>query len=450
MPTTETGDGSIPVAAAAASPSQHNLAHIGQQQKGECAATVGLPGRREAESLQPLFPNPHLPPPLIVEGRNSGQSTSEKLSLVRRETKSQESRSCIVHGHDLMEKKQRQSVPLGTQRSPSVETLARKQESDLQREGGEAPLAAPEGAADPLRSSVSVDPFLAAALLRHLAHTQDKKNPQLISGLLASVALAATRFGQQQQHQMRQQCSTRLEKNCSLLVDGSEKSCFSTAEASMNVIPGCDKHAISANVAASTIQTADVGAASAAVAVNRQYGFAMGTHELCKSRTVSALAAAVVVNDHGENLFSCNRMSYTPLIKTSREQPQAEELKTTAKTLPEAQESARTGQRPLGAVIVPTGLDTIEMLRRRGLHKSLEFVTSPWSSFISQFGRVIDVDMDGARLSSNRRLAARDRSVEKGFLPAGAEITRIVTRREASRRYALVHADLSLRNACFS
>lgn len=350
-----------------------------------------------------------------------------------------------------MEEKQRQSEPLGTQRSPSVETLDRKQENDLQRQGGEAALATPEGAADPLRSSVSVDPFLAAALLRHLAHTQNKKNPQLISGLLASVALAATRFGQQQQHLIRQQCSTRLEKNRSLLVDGSEKSCLSGAEASMNITPSCDKHAISANVAASTIQTAsDVGAASAAVAVNGQYGFAMGTHELCKSRTVSASAAAVAINDHGENLFSSNRMSHAPLIKTCREQPQAEELETTAKTLLETQELARTGQRPLGAVIVPTGLDAIERLRRRGLHKSLEFVTSPWSSFISQFGRVIDVDLDGSRLSSNRRLAARDRSLEKGFLPAGAEITRIVTRREASRRHALVHAHLFLTNACFS
>lgn len=323
---------------------------------------------------------------------------------------------------------------------------ARMPSPTLKAEAGTAAVAVPvSGLGSSCNAGASIDPFLAATLLQHLCHIQHNKDPELLSRLLASISAAAASYGQQQRMQrlFGQTASAQVQGNRLVRVQAnSAGSRLATSVESVEPVAATGKEIATTAVAAASLETLVAAVPSAAnraalhatgAAVRRRCGFPIGTHELRESWAQfasAAITAADAFSPRWKNFRETNLSG--PTAEPSggqyriRRQPEKAKLHNDAGL-------SRSQSQPSSSLAIPTDKDTIRRLKDQGLHRDLLFVTLPWSSFVSQYRKVIDIDAGRPSLGSNDRRTGKGRVTGNGFVPAGAEVTRTVTQREVRR-----------------
>lgn len=427
-----------PVAPASAgtfsSPSLH-LAHLQQQQQQETSAAAHaaahaarLSSHHLLQSLQPLPHNSHLPPPIVSAVTGDPQPKSSLTALHTRD-------------HEHLKEESAQTLDL----EGPVSGIGGVAEAEPRAAARAGPAATKEAvfptqplwiAADPAAESVasvaptsaytaargvtSIDPFLAASVLQHLSHVQRRKNPELLSALLASVSVAAEEYQLEYQLQQRNQYRP-------LAIRGPPRSVSEPVLVLRSSSPPISGAAVSSGsgangaLAASAVNSTSAAPTTGPAAEHpKWWDAAVGTDQLRGRNAALAEAAALAAGRCSKNSGkdSTNSIDVTGTYGGNTNASHANAP--TRKTSKKASEKASRG-----ALVTPTGKGTIKRLQERGAHRSLDFVLLPWNQFVSQYRKAVDLN------STSSMVKRRGGAGGKGLVTAGAEVMRAKTKREA-------------------
>ncbi|CDJ36011.1 uncharacterized protein EMH_0055110 [Eimeria mitis] len=436
---------------------QHNLGQMQHQKEQEpsLGSEAEAQARRpfslnELQPVERLPPDAHLPPPLAFD-RHTRKDDIETTHLLEQVEMPKDALDRLVPSDGLSGN----SRCFKSADSPGVSGLTaapRRSTISLQSRAGAAAVALTVRGADiPCSVGVSIDPFLAAALLQHLSHIQHYKDPELLSRLLASVSAATANYGQQRmQHLLEPESDSRLRGSCPVPVTENSagfplvtcaESVHHVAEAA-NEVAATTVVASTSEVSFSTVASAGDPAALTAneATVRRRRGTPIGTHELHESWAEFASAAITAADALLPRWGKTRRASFSGPAPEASRRHGGEDNRTGGAELLNETVSSRGKSQPSGSHGVPSDQDTIRRLKEQGLHRALQFVTLPWSTFVSQFRKAIDLGTSRERPHTRNRLARKRRRTVNGFVPAGAEVARTVTKRECAadsmRRWA--------------
>ncbi|XP_026192416.1 uncharacterized protein LOC113147142 [Cyclospora cayetanensis] len=456
MPTA-TGSPEISRAAEAAASSQ-SLMHVHllqQQQQTAVAATAAAHAARLSSHhllhfLQPLPPNSHLPPPLFSEKQECitdrclfpvhGPEQQYHQQHQQRRDSWNGAASRIYSGEEL-----KTATPATLSARPPA--LATDKEAirlppTPASDAWVVPTGPSASRVDFLRTTtMNIDPFLAAALLKHLSHIQHKGNPELLSALLASVATSAANY-ETQQWQQRHSAVLRLGGSDSgaRTSKGSQpaaKAITLGAPASEESMVG-----IAASVGVTPASRTDTfGSSRCRAAASGCKGAAtVRTHELRELWKGIARAASAAVEtcsssrSHGSShskTGDAHLLTTNPSEQSAIHGPSEAPEKTLVGSA-QRRGLMATPQRLGGALLISTGRGTLRKLRERGADKRLRFVVLPWSMFVAEYRKPLDLDTLRPSIKSGKLRGRRRRAAVEGLVPAGAEVTRTVTRRECA------------------
>ncbi|OEH79379.1 hypothetical protein cyc_06401 [Cyclospora cayetanensis] len=399
--------------------------------------------------MHPLPPNSHLPPPLFSEKQECitdrclfpvhGPEQQYHQQHQQRRDSWNGAASRIYSGEEL-----KTATPATLSARPPA--LATDKEAirlppTPASDAWVVPTGPSASRVDFLRTTtMNIDPFLAAALLKHLSHIQHKGNPELLSALLASVATSAANY-ETQQWQQRHSAVLRLGGSDSgaRTSKGSQpaaKAITLGAPASEESMVG-----IAASVGVTPASRTDTfGSSRCRAAASGCKGAAtVRTHELRELWKGIARAASAAVEtcsssrSHGSShskTGDAHLLTTNPSEQSAIHGPSEAPEKTLVGSA-QRRGLMATPQRLGGALLISTGRGTLRKLRERGADKRLRFVVLPWSMFVAEYRKPLDLDTLRPSIKSGKLRGRRRRAAVEGLVPAGAEVTRTVTRREA-------------------
>ncbi|KAL8443853.1 hypothetical protein Emed_006552 [Eimeria media] len=457
MPTT-------PVEAAPLGSSLLDLEHHLQQreeQRAAAATAAARAGKLSSHHViltpKPLPPDSHLPPPLVVDVHK--ESSSARL---------------LEQQHTLPEGEAAQPSPSEVFMAVTCDPAAAPASPAApEATSVDQPAAALSSLAPTLASSIAtaanaepttydcVDPFLAAVLLQHLSHLQHKKNPELLSALLASVSAAAAKHLPKHEHQAQQHVqqpghSLLLTKGGNWLAPAPSPMKAEGSPAASDLRSGC-----TVSIAAPSVPAAVTGAASRAAPTHTSVAFsrgnaAVGTHQLRECNTAFAAAAAAVAAECWKQPAPKSRASApSESLPSSGHQPSKSESEYRSEAADKLENSKKIHMRQLagGAQLIPTGQGAVKRLRESGASASLDFSVLSWPAFVSKYGQF---SASGSSLQGNTRNGSSGNSSSsnsssrkrpntvKGFVPAGAQVIRLKTKHEREQQQRLLLLLLSL------
>ncbi|CDJ54297.1 hypothetical protein, conserved [Eimeria brunetti] len=387
--------------------------------------------RRQSPKRLPV--DAHLPPPLASE-RYASEDDKKTSPLLKQNENPEDTFNSLLPSEGL-QGNCRGSKAVDSAGDSPLATTACRSTTDLQAK------AEMDGVAQPVidkgiscSATASIDPLLASALLQHLSHMQHGKDPEVLSRLLASVSAATANYGQQQRVKILSERKTaaRLQgshfdpaagnpaasrhlacvESLELVADTEDKLAATPWATALTEAPS--------DCFAPAARPASLSATEAAVRGRR--GFPMGTHELRESWAEFASAAVDAAHAFSPGWGKYKRTCFSGQIADAscgqdRTHREAASL------------DANAGSCRMKSRVILSDQDTIRRLKEQGLHRALQFVTLPWSTFVSQFRKSIDLDTGQTSLGSSSGRPAKG-GKRKGFVPAGAEVARIITRRE--------------------
>ncbi|KAL8444633.1 hypothetical protein Emag_005416 [Eimeria magna] len=447
MPTT-------PMEAAPFGPSLVDLEHPLQQREEQRAAAAAETARASKLSShhvintpKPLPLDSHLPPPLIVDVPK--ESSSARL-LEQQQTLPEGRGAAQPSPSDVFTAESR--VPAATPTSPGASGATSIASGHADRPAAALPSPAATLAstiaatanAEPTTSDC-VDPFLAAVLLQHLSHLQHKKNPELLSALLASVSAAAAKHlpkheYQDQQHVQPPGHPLVLTKGSSWLAPApspTKPEGYPPAFASRN---GCPVSVAAPTVPIASTDAAPLAAQAATGVGTSRCTIAVGTDQLRECNAAFAAAATAVAVERWDRPAVKSRASAPSGSSPCSSQKPSEsdsEYKSGGADKSESCKTTHVSPSGRGAQLIPTGQGALRRLRESGASASLDFSVLSWPVFVSKYGHLttsgssFQEDTRNGRRSNCSSSSSRKRaSAVNSFVPAGAQVIRLKTKRE--------------------
>ncbi|KAL8435174.1 hypothetical protein ACSSS7_002653 [Eimeria intestinalis] len=444
-----------PLEAAPVAPSLLNLDHRLQQREEQRAAATAASARaarlsshHTIGSPKPLPLNSHLPPPLVVDVH---KESSTVLLL--------EQQQGLPDGGDVQPDPSGVFMA-GSHGAPSAPPPAALRAFNTALRHADQPaaalLAAPTAPASTIASATNVeptssdcvDPFLAAMLLQHLSHLQHKRNPELLSALLASVSAAAAKRLPEHAHHVRQH--VQKPRHLMLLNEGSSGLARSPSEttlaegnpATFGVGSCCRTSAATPGIPIAVGDAAPVPAPAAAGVTASRCTIAVGTHQLreCSAAFEAAATADAVQCWSRPALKSKDSAPKEPLSCPA--QPPSQPDRGCLSEGADSSGNFRKSSPARGAQLIPTGQGALTRLKESVARPSLNVLVLSWPGFVSTYGQfnasgsgfhetIRNGSSSNCSSSNSNSGSSRKRaSAVKGFVPAGAQVVRLRTNRE--------------------